>query len=211
LRRKQGHDPLFSVTYIIFRDAEVEVPQFGKAFKDVDAFLSNLNPNEKKPFSDFRLTADVLGASPLKLDGVFRFRTVPLVWMLDGEIKNFDLVSLKPFVENKTGIIVEGGKVDLFAEAKVEKDGILTGYVKPFLKDLNVKIPKGGFTYQEKNLKEPNALIKMIIKSFEHKTISTKVKFTYNKEWDTDLMEPLKLALEGKLSPGIEDSIQLNP
>jgi hypothetical protein len=199
-KREQGSRPWFSVTHLNWTNAEIEVPELGKAFTNIDAHLTNLNPNELKPFSDFKLTSSFLHSSPLKLNGVFRFRTKPIIMDLDGEIKDFDLLALKPYVEEKTGIIIQAGKLDLFAEAKMEAGGKFSGYLKPFLKNLKVDVPKKA---------KQNELVKIIIKMFENKLLSTKLAFTHDKVWKTEWGKALKLAVEGKLKPGVENNIQL--
>jgi hypothetical protein len=206
-RRRQGHRPIFSIRDLGWKDSEISVPGFPKMFTHFDAHLLNLNPTKKKPYSDFKISSNILESSPLKIDGTIRLRKKPLLWNMDVELKNFNLVALSEKVEKETGILIKEGHVDLAGEIRSENDKTV-GYVKPFLKELDVKIPHSGFYYDKADVKGPNFLVKALIKKSERKIIGTKVEFKFEKDLEVEIVKALKTAIEGKTEPGIENKLK---
>ena len=206
-RRSQGHRPLFSILDLGWKDSEISVPGYPRMFTNFDAHLLNLNPNKKNPYSDFNVSASLLESAPIKLDGTIRLRKKPLLWNMDLELKNFNLLALSQKVESKTGVLIKNGYVDLAGEIRSEL-GKTVGYLKPFLKDLDVKIPHSGFYYDKADVKEPNFLVKALLEKSERKIIGTKIEFKFEKTLDVEVIQALKLAIEGNIEPGIENKLK---
>ena len=205
-RRLAGHRPVLSIERLEWKDSEISLPGQPKMLTHFNAQLTNLNPNPNHPYSQFRISANILESSPLKVDGTIRLRIEPLWWNLDLEMKNFNPMMLQKQVQERTGMLIKSGAVDLFGEIH-SKDGKTQGYIKPFLKNLAVKIPHSGFRYEEKNMKEPNLLVKTLIRNSEHQIIASKVEFTFEKTLSVDVIKALKTAIEGKVKPGIENKL----
>lgn len=61
----------------------------------------------------------------------------PPQFMLEAEMKNLHLPELNPFLKNYATLDVERGRSELFVEAATAR-GRITGYVKPFIENLEV-------------------------------------------------------------------------
>jgi hypothetical protein len=206
-RRSQGHRPIFSIQDLGWKDSEISVPDFPKMLTHFNAHLLNLNPTKKNPYSDFNISSNILESSPLKIDGTIRLRKKPLWWNMDIELKNFNLRALSEKVEKETGILIKEGHIDFAGEIRSE-NGKTVGYVKPFLRELDVKIPHSGFYYGKANVKEPNFLVKALLKKSERKIIGTKVEFKFEQDLEVEIVKALKTAIEGKTEPGIENKLK---
>ncbi len=206
-RRSQGHRPIFTILDLGWKDSEISLPDFPAMFTSFNAHLLNLNPTKKKPFSDFNISSNILESSPLKIDGTIRLLKKPLLWNLDIELNNFNLRALSGKIEKGTGILIKEGHIDFTGEIRSE-NGKTVGYIKPFLKELDVKIPHSGFYYDKADVKEPNFLVKALLKKSARKIIGTKVEFKFEKDLEVEIVKALRTAIEGKTEPGIENKLK---
>ena len=195
-RRRAGHRPILSISKLEWKNSEISLPGHPKLLTNFNAYLLNLNPNEKRPYSEFKVSSKILESSPFKVEGTIRLRDEPLWWNIDLELKNFNLVALREELRQKNGMVIKAGFVDVFAEVR-SKHGKTYGYFKPFLKDLQIKIPHT----------ERNILLRTVLNNSEEKIIASRVEFSFEKSLDVKIMDALKTAIEGKVKPGIEGKL----
>lgn len=63
---------------------------------------------------------------------------------VDGEMRGFDLTTGNHFLKSKVPLTFTKGKLDLYAEAQ-STNGTIEGYIKPFLKNIDVVKTKEDF------------------------------------------------------------------
>lgn len=94
---------------------------------------------------------------------------------LSFELKKLSMPSLNPFLRAQAGVDVDQGTFELFSEAHA-KNGGFAGYVKPFLKDVEMGKRKGGGV--KKKVKE--AVAGTAVKALESddtKAVATRIEF----------------------------------
>lgn len=226
-KRKDVKDTLFPVDIekVELRNANVVLDQYkdvdGKGkmkLSDINGQILNLTPKEKHPLSRFDLKAKVFGSTDIKFDGDLRTLEKPLGWNTDVEMKGVNLTKFNPILKDKVPLTFTKGTMDLYAEAKSKK-GVVKGYVKPFMNNLD--IVKAGEDF--KGIKhfgvEILAAIGNLILRDESKkhSLATSVNFTYDGKFNVDAKEGIKKAIkhgmadkdepEDKIKRGVENRI----
>jgi hypothetical protein len=137
--------------------------------------LANVQKKGDRLPSDVSLTGTAIGGGRLKIDA--KVNVLKEMPDFDGGIQltNIDLLSLNPMLEANVKFDVERGKLDLFSKLSL-MNGEISGYIKPFIKDLkvlNVKkdIKKGGPIRVAK--KAIVGLVASIVKNHKTKKIAT--------------------------------------
>lgn len=185
-----------------------------RTISNINVLASNLTPTDKKPITNFVMTANVFGPAPLKVGGVATLKTEPPQWDVNSELKKFDLTTLNPLVREKVKAYIHKGKMDLYAEAKSQM-GKIEGYVKPFVSKFKMDAPEGGFNFKGEAAKIGGNLVKILLTDSEAKTLATRFPFSFDKKMHYEVIPPLELAVEHKIKqnikPGIENKIDLEP
>ncbi|MGN6639021.1 MAG: DUF748 domain-containing protein [Mucilaginibacter sp.] len=153
-------------------------PAHGWHIDDLHLVATNLANVQKKGDrlpSDVNLTGTTIGGG--KLRTYAKVNVLKQMPDFDGGIQltNIDLLSLNPMLEADVKFDVERGRLDLFSKLSVI-NGEISGYMKPFIKDLkvlNVKkdIKKGGPIRVAK--KAIVGLVAGILKNHKTKKIAT--------------------------------------
>ncbi|HTK18403.1 MAG TPA: DUF748 domain-containing protein [Mucilaginibacter sp.] len=144
--------------------------------------LANVQKKGERLPSDVNLSGTAIGGGRLKSYAkVNMLKEMP---DFDGGIQltGIDLLSLNPMLEADVKFDVERGKLDLFSKLSVI-NGEISGYVKPFIKDLKVldvkkDIKKGGPLRVVK--KAVVGLAASILKNHKTKKIATVVQLHGN-------------------------------
>lgn len=180
----------------------------------IEGRISNLTATKKFPLSFFNLKATILGNSVVKTTGHLNTLTKPMEWDVDGQLQGFDLTAANHYLKHKLPLTFTKGKLDLYAEAE-STHGKMEGYVKPFMKNLDVmktnehfKGPKHWF------IEVVTALSNLILRTADTKTVATKIPFSMDKsgfhvDSGTALDKAIENGFEQKLKPGIEDKYEI--
>lgn len=183
----------------------------GVVMTKLEARATNLTPDKETPGSPFTLTGLLLGSGKVKSEGELTLLGKEPLWTLDNEVKNFDLTSLNRFLIKKVPLTFTKGKLDLYAEAAT-RDGAIRGYIKPFVKGLDVVRSEENFIGAKHWLIEiVTALSNVVMKSRE--TVATKVPFIFDQTFKPESGEAISKSFEHgfrqELTRGIENSIGL--
>ena len=184
----------------------------GVVMTNLEARATNLTPTDALPLTPFSMQGLLLKSGRIKTEGEANLTGDKPKWTLDSEMKEFDLTSLNRFLKQKVPLTFTKGKIDLYAEAKSE-GGPITGYIKPFVKNLDVIKSKEDFKGSKHWLAEIiTALGNVVMKSDE--TVATRLPFTFDKAFKTDKDQTIAKAVEHgffkELDRGIENSISLD-
>lgn len=182
--------------------------------RNIDGRITNLTPEKKFPLSFFNVKASLPGQSDIKTTGHLNTLAKPMEWDVDSELRGFDMTAANTFLKRKVPLTFTKGKLDLYAEAESQK-GSVQGYVKPFIKNVDV-------VKNQENFKGPKhwaievvtALGNLILRASDTKSVATKIPFSMDKAGvHVDSGEALSKAIqhgfEEKLSPGIENKYEI--
>lgn len=181
---------------------------------NIEGRLTNLTPEKKFPLSFFNLKATVLGNSVVKTAGHLNTLAKPMEWDVDGEMQGFDLTTANQFLKRKVPLTFTKGKLDLYAEAQ-STNGTIEGYVKPFMKNIDVIRTKEDFKGAKHWFVEIiTAVGNLVLRATDTKSVATKIPFTMDKAgMHVDSGEALSKAIEHgfqqQLSPGVEDKYEI--
>lgn len=181
---------------------------------NIDGRITNLTADEKFPLSFFNLKATVLGNSVVKTTGHLNTLAKPMEWDVDGELQGFDLTTANQFLKRKVPLTFTKGKLDLYAEAE-STNGKVEGYVKPFMKNIDVMKTQENFKGAKHWFIEVvTALGNLILRASDTKSVATKIPFSMDKggvhvDSGEALSKAIQHGFEQQLSPGIEDKYEL--
>ena len=182
--------------------------------ENINGQITNVTPTEEQQISAFNLSGSLQGDAQTVFIGELNMFKRPLLWDVDVEMKNFDLSKLNPVLIRKLPLSFTKGKMDLYAEAKNDNK-IIKGYVKPFIKDIDVIANKEHFKgIKHFGLEILTALGNLILRDSKNKTVATYVDFTYNGTFNVDTSQGISKAIENgfskKLPPGLENKYHLD-
>lgn len=188
----------------------------GKKFQlsNIDGRISNLTPREGFPLSFFNLNGTLFGNADIKTSGHLNTLSTPLKWDVDTELRDFDLRSANEFLKSKLPLTFTKGNLDVYAEVKSE-NGQIEGYVKPFLK--NIDVIKGGERFTGPKhwfIEILAALGNLVLRTSDTKSVATRIPFSMDEkgfhiEKGEALSKAIEHGFERKLSPGVEDALEL--
>ena len=165
---------------------------------DINGYITNLRPENDMPLSRFDLSANVLDSSKIKIDGSLNQLQRPMAWTVDGEMKKVDLRQFNPLLLDKLPLTFTKGTMDLYAEAQ-SKNGVVRGYVKPFMNDLDIVKNEGE---DFKGVKHFGVEILTAVGNFilrdesKSRSVATVVNFTYDKKFDVQVGDAVKKAIK---------------
>lgn len=181
--------------------------------QDINSKVTNLTPNKDFPYSFYNVTASIQGATPVKAAGKVNLLAKPLEWDVDADLRAFNLTTANPLLKQKVPLTFTTGSLDLFAEASSE-NGKVEGYVKPFLKNLDI-------VKTDENFKGPRhwaievitAITNIVLKDEKIDSMATRVPFKYEDSVKVDTGEALEKAIqhgfEEDLKPGVENKYDI--
>jgi hypothetical protein len=180
---------------------------------DINGRFTNLTPQKSFPLSFFNVKAKLFGSSELKTAGHLNLLAQPPEWDFDSEVHGFDLTAMNSFLKKKLPLTFTRGKLDLYAEAKSE-EGKIVGYIKPFMKNLDVVKTDEDFKGPKHwAIEVVTALGNLILRAPDVKSVATRIPFSFDKTLNVDTGEALTKAIEHgfqqQLSPGVEDKYEI--
>ncbi len=219
---KDVKDTLFpvSVESVDLRRAQVvfeEYPSLDETsrlkIENINGQITNVTPTEKEQISAFNLSGSLQGSAATVFIGELNMFKKPILWDVDVEMKNFDLSKLNPVLIRKLPLTFTKGKLNLYAEAKNDNKKI-KGYIKPFIKDIDVVANKEHFEgVKHFGIEILAALGNLILRDSESKTVATYVDFTYDGKFNVDTGQGISKAIENgfsqKLPEGLENKYHL--
>lgn len=181
--------------------------------ENINGQINNLTPSEELQVSAFNLSGSLQGSAEISFIGELNMLNKPLLWDVDIEMKNFDLSKLNPVLIRKLPLSFTKGRLDLYAEAKNDNK-IIKGYIKPFIKDIDVIANKEHFKgIKHIGIEILTALGNLILRDSDNKTVATYIDFTYDKTLNINSTQGITKAIENgfskKLPPGIENKYHL--
>ena len=181
--------------------------------ENINGQINNLTPTKNLQVSSFNLSASLQGSSDMSFIGELNMFKKPILWDVDVEMKNFDLSKLNPVLVRKMPLTFTKGRLDLYVEAKTDGK-IIKGYVKPFIKDMDVIANKEHFKgIKHFGIEILTAIGNLILRDSESKSVATYFDFTYDKTFNMDTGQGISNAIEHgfskKLPPGIENKYHL--
>lgn len=177
--------------------------------------ITNLTPTQKMPISYFNLRAKLIDMSSIfHLVGELKSLNKPIVWKIDAEVRDFKITSLNPYLKKHMPLTFTAGTLDLYSEMKSEK-GKVEGYVKPFLREIDVIANKEHFiSAKHLGIEIVTAIINLVLRESKTKSVATVIDFTYDKKLTIKKTKAAGKALEHgfeqQISPGIEGRYHLN-
>lgn len=210
--------PDLRVARVDVKDAVVRMEPYpslskggGIVMSDIEARATNVIPSEKLDKTLFSMQGKLLKSGDVKVTGAARIEEKPVEWTVDSEILNFDLTTLNQFLSKNVPLTFTKGELDFFAEAKSE-EGKVTGYLKPFVEELDVIKTEEDFKSTKHWIFEIISALGNIVMQ-EEEVAATKVPFVFDGKLKAETGESLGNAFEHafvqEISRGIENSIQL--
>ncbi len=222
LKKKDDDEPLpenIRLGRFDLKDSVIRTDLFRTLTKDEGIVLTNIElratnliPSNEVPRTPFSLQALLLGSGKIKTEGEADLTGKTPMWTVDTEMKAFDLTSLNRFLKKTVPLTFTKGKLDLYAEA-ASSGGPIKGYIKPFVRNLDVIRTKEKFVNSKHWLIEiVTALGNVVMKADQ--TMATRVPFTFDKTFKVEGNKAIAKAFEHgfkqELNRGIENSIGIN-
>lgn len=181
---------------------------------NISGRITNINPTEKSPLTFFSLKSNLLDRTSIfTCVGELNELKNPSDWNLDAETKDLQLSALNPYLIKHLPITFTKGTLDVYSEVKSE-NGKIVGYVKPFFKDIKVKMNKGKLIrIKHFGIEIVKDLANLVLRS-KTRTLATILEFEYDKKFK--IKETKKISKDSKNSiklqirPGIEDRYNIN-
>jgi hypothetical protein len=156
-------------------------PPFNVYLRNAQLQIDNIqqiaNKNNLLP-SNFNFTADTMKQGTVAFKGKFNpFNKTP-TFKLDGTLKSLDLSQLKGFMKHFTSVDMQSGTFSLYGEAAAA-DNEITGYAKPFIKDLKIA-PGKNSSPLEVIWDGVASVAATILKNPKQDTIATKINLKGN-------------------------------
>lgn len=182
--------------------------------ENINGVITNLTPTQNAPFSDFNLTASLQGSSEFVFIGGLNLTKQPMLWDVDVELKDFDISTLNKVLKRKLPLTFTKGRLDLYAEAKNDK-GVTKGYIKPFIKDVDVVANKEHFIgIKHFGIEVLTAIGNLFLRESDTKSVATYLDFQYDGSFHASTKQGILNAIEHgfkeKIIPGIEDKYHLD-
>lgn len=189
-------------------------PKDNVIMEDIDARITNATPTKDAPKTLVAVQGKVMNSGDFKSVAEAKLLEEPLQWTMDSELLRFDLSTLNRFLLNKVPLSFTHGQLDLYAEAKSDNGKTIQGYIKPFVKGLDVVKKKEDFKGTKHFLVEIiSALGHITFDADRTESIGTRVPFVFDGELKAASGEAFRQAFEHgfqqEISRGIENSINL--
>ena len=211
-------EPPLKINRFDLRDSKIRTSMFpkltgrkGVILKNIEAVALNITPDKKSPETSFKMKAKLLNSGEFLATGEALLLRNPPQWTVDHEIHHFDLTSLNAFLKQKVPMTFTKGTMDLYAEASSEGKAV-KGYLKPFIRDLDVVKSKEKFVSSKHFLAEIiSALGNITFKSGDE--TSTMIPFVYDGQFKPEagqgLAKIIEHAFQDEPEPKLENKFGL--
>jgi hypothetical protein len=201
-------------TTLEFAEVAKLPPELRWVISSINGEISNLTPKSNQPFALLSLNGTVMDSAELKLVGKADRLAQPLSWEVDAQLLNFSLARSNPLLLRLVPLNFATGTVDIYAEA-LDQNKQITGYVKPFLKNVQVMQKDQKFENFHHALNDYfAAILNLILRTPNKKIVAAKIPFAYkgakfSVDKSTFLTTIIQNGFGGPLQPGIEDKFNL--
>lgn len=177
--------------------------------------IQNSTKENKKLFSDFKLSAKAQDHAPLKAFGSLNLVNKPLSFDINGEIKDFQLTKINNFFKAYGPLDITSGTFEFYTEL-ASKDNKIVGYIKPMFDKVDVLDGLEPFnSFREFGFEIGGAILNLFFRN--GKTLSVASKIPVEGKIDSPkfgLWEGFKLALDNawgkpEVKPKIDNEINL--
>jgi hypothetical protein len=180
---------------------------------NISLTINNLNPDKTKPITTLRMKASIHDEGDLKTFAKINSIDKPISWEVDSSLTSFSLPSINALLKDKVPITFSKGELELYSEA-LSENGRIKGYVKPYLKGLDIVKNNEKFLGPKHwGIEVLSAITNLIMRNPDTKSMATRIPFEFDKKLKIDTGEALDKALENtfkqKLKPELENSLQL--
>lgn len=181
---------------------------------DIQSRVSNVSPLAKTTKTMATFQGTVMDSAKVKAVAEAKVSEKKVDWDVDMEMRHFNLAKANPFLKKMVPFTFTSGTLDMFSEAKME-DGVIVGYVKPFLRKVDVIKSDEHFANSTQAVAEiVSAIGNVILQRKSTKTLATKVDFTmkdgkFSVDAPGALANAVEHALDDELAPSVEDEIKL--
>jgi hypothetical protein len=146
----------------------------------LEGAIRNIMPTPKQPLTLFEVSGEVMKEATLKAFGRLKRLEQPMDWQVRAELRQFSLAKANPLLTKYLPLSFKQGSLTLFTQA-TSRDGKAAGYVKPFLKDVELMGDKKDFkTVKHFGVEVLGELANAIVRKSDDKTVATKVEFNNN-------------------------------
>lgn len=180
----------------------------------IDGRVTNVTATPDEPNSLMNLRGVFQDSATGNLVGEINQKSVPAEYLVAFEAKEFDLTSLNAVLKRLVPMTLKQGKADIYAEVKGE-EGNVYGYVKPFLKDVQMMGDEADFSgLKQWGLEAVAGVSNFVLKSGDDKTTATKFNFAYESgQFKWSIGEVLGKAFQHgfgeNLQPGLENQFKM--
>lgn len=155
-------------------------PPFDIYLKNAEFQLKNMQKTtqeNKQLSSSYEFSANTMDGGQVSAGGQFDPFAQSPTFKLKAELKSMDVIALRAFLQHYTSIGVERGTFSLYVETAAA-DGEITGYAKPFIK--NLKIGTRTNNPIEALYNGAVAVLAKVLENSDKKTIATRVNLHGN-------------------------------
>lgn len=178
--------------------------------------IHNSMKEGKKLFSEYKLTAVAQDHADIKSKGTFNLLVDPMDFDMSLELKKFKLTELNVFLKEYIPLDITSGELFFFMEMASYK-GVLKGYLKPMLKNMDVIAGEleEDDSFKEFLLEMVTALSNVILQNSKDKTFATKVPIEGKMESPrVDVWKAIKVAFahgfgRPEVKPKVDEEINL--
>ena len=184
---------------------------------DIKGTISNISGREGTQLAKYDISATFLGKSTMNGTGNFDMSAEPIRWDLNGKLIGFQLPVLNKLLAAYLPANYKKGTLDVYSEVKSE-GGKIYGYVKPFMKDVemmgNKQEWKSGSHFFIELL---GSVSNFVLENSDRGTVATHVPFIYEDgafsvETGGAIVDAVKHGLleSDTVSRGVENKYRLN-
>jgi hypothetical protein len=175
--------------------------------------LQNADHSSKLLYATYKVTAESGSKGSLEIDGKFNPVIKTPTFYISVSLKGLSVVELKSFLKSYTKVDMKGGTFSLYGEAAAA-DGKIKGYVKPFIKNLQIGSTKPQTNPFQAVYNGAAAVVAKIIENHQKHTIATQVNISGNVNHPNDSILSiigymLRHAFIQALIPSVDNTIKM--
>ena len=188
-------------------------PPFKLTLQDINFKIDNLHDSTNTLLpSTFYVSGNSQGGAKVIIKGKFNPYTKVPTFYTTADLKGMPISEAANLLKHYTAIDVKSGSFSLYVEAAAEK-GKITGYAKPFFKDLQIA-PSKASNPIEAIYDGALQVVSKIITNHQHDTIATKINLSGSVEDpDTSIFSIIGYLISHAfieaIVPGIDHDVQM--
>ncbi|HVY53728.1 MAG TPA: DUF748 domain-containing protein, partial [Gammaproteobacteria bacterium] len=126
--------------------------------------------------SSFSFSGKASGGGNVVFNGKFDpFKKQP-TFKIDAKLTNLPVASVHNFLKHYSMVDVKGGKFSMYLESAAA-NGLIKGYIKPFIKDLKIGSPQNGNPI-EAIVDAAAGVVAAVVENSQQKTVATQINIS---------------------------------